>query len=118
MNDTGKEIFCKIIAVIVVVCISFVLWFRLCGGNVSDDGRSVDPARGSIRSAEEQAESAGDSIESAGESNRDAQETTERISDSNRELSGINEEIKGIIERGESIIAAIRRGGEEDSEED
>lgn len=114
MNESEKEIFYKVVAVIVVVFISVILWVRLCG-DVSDNGGTVDSVRDSIQQSQTAADEARDSIESAEESNRDATETTERISEGNREIEESNSSIAGLIEQGESILESIRGTGEKDS---
>lgn len=114
MNDTEKEIFYKVVAVIVVVCIAFILWFRLCG-NISDDRGTIDAVRGSIQQSQAAAGEARESIESAEKSNQDSTETTGRIEESNRKLEESNSSIAGLIEQGESILESIRGTGEKDS---
>lgn len=69
--------------------------------DVSGDSGAADTAGEHISAAQ-------DSTDRAGEANRDAQNTADRLGDSNQTIAGL-------IAEGESILAGIRGGGEEDT---
>lgn len=112
MNENIK----KGAAVIAVIVIAVILWLRMCGSCLYNDGSAADTARDRIQSAQGAAAQAGRDIESAEESNRNARESAGRIADSNGELEETTASIGELISRGESIVAEIRQGGEKDSE--
>ena len=82
-------------------------WFYLAGRNdVSDIGKRVDDTRARLESArEEQREQAG-SLDRAAEAVRDSRERTDRIEENELRDAEIIRECK-------SILAAVRRRGEE-----
>ena len=69
--------------------------------DVHGDGDAADTAGDHISAAQ-------DSADRAGTANRDAQNTADRIGDSNQTIADL-------IAEGESILAGIRGGGEEDT---
>ena len=68
----------------------------------------VSDHRGAADTAGEHISAAQDSADRAGTANRDAQNTADRIGDSNQTIADL-------IAEGESILAGIRGGGEEDT---
>lgn len=98
MNETIKKgiIYCCFAAVI--FCAGYYLGGR---ADVHRNGDSIDTAGDHISAAQ-------DAAAGAGAANRDAQDTADRLRNSNQTIADL-------IEQGESILAAIRGGAEEDT---
>lgn len=90
---------------IISVCIGTLLF----GTGYWLGGRAdVSDHRGAADTAGEHISAAQDSADRAGTANRDAQNTADRIGDSNQTIADL-------IAEGESILAGIRGGAEEDT---
>lgn len=112
MNETTK----KILAVIILFLLSYMVWFRLCG-SIYRDGSAADTVGRDLQSAGQQATEAAGNLESAEESVDEASRTADAIEKRNQQLEEIGGDLADIIDQGKRIVAEIRRGGEEDSEE-
>lgn len=83
--------------------------------DISGDGAGIDRALDDLRAAGHQAETAGSALDSAGGTVDDAAGTAGDIEKTNQQLAEGNAEATDLISRGESILAGIRSGGEENT---
>ena len=110
MNENLKSF-----GLLLLICLLSFCAGVYTGGRISDHGSAAEPAGEYIQSAGQQAEEAAGSLESAGAAVEDATGTAEDIERGNQQLQEVGGDVADLIAEGESILAGIRGGGEEDT---